>query len=156
MASLTQWTWVWVDSGTQWWTGRPGVLRFMGLQRVRHDWVTELSWTELKTFKFTVYRFHLSDDVLKHILNFPFPSPFTNITVFFSFQSKFFLNFINAFLQEKNTIHTSVYWIGQNIHSGFSITSYRRCYVPYICQASCHSKNDGKMSFSGLIMFQAQ
>ena len=83
MASSTQWTWVWVDSGTQWWTGRPGVLRFMGLQRVRHDWVTELSWTELKTFKFTVYHFHLSDDVLKHILNFPFPSPFTNITVFF-------------------------------------------------------------------------
>ena len=29
-----------------WWTGRPGVLRFMGSQRVRHDWVTELNWTE--------------------------------------------------------------------------------------------------------------
>ena len=45
MASLTQWTWVWLNSGSWWWTGRPGVLRFMGLQRVRHDWVTELSWT---------------------------------------------------------------------------------------------------------------
>ena len=44
--SLTQGTWVWVDSGSWWWTGRPGVLRFMGLQRVRHDWVTELNWTE--------------------------------------------------------------------------------------------------------------
>ena len=44
MASLTQWTWVWVNSGSWWWTGRPGVLRFMGLQRVRHDWVTELNW----------------------------------------------------------------------------------------------------------------
>ena len=44
MASLTQWTWVWVDSGSWWWTGRPGVLRFMGLQRVGHDWVTELNW----------------------------------------------------------------------------------------------------------------
>ena len=44
MASVTQWTWVWVDSGCWWWTGRPGVLRFMGLQRVRHDWVTELNW----------------------------------------------------------------------------------------------------------------
>ena len=42
MASLTQWTWVWVDSGSWWWTGRPGVLRFMGLQRVGHDWATEL------------------------------------------------------------------------------------------------------------------
>ena len=42
MASLTRWTWVWVDSGSWWWTGRPGVLWFMGLQRVGHDWVTEL------------------------------------------------------------------------------------------------------------------
>ena len=43
MASPTQWAWVWVDSGSWWWTGRPGVLRLMGLQRVRHDWVTELN-----------------------------------------------------------------------------------------------------------------
>ena len=42
MASLTQWTWVWVGSGSQWWTGKPGVLQSMGSQRVRHDWVTEL------------------------------------------------------------------------------------------------------------------
>ena len=42
MASLTQWTWVWVNSGSWWWTGRPGVLRFMGSQRVGHDWATEL------------------------------------------------------------------------------------------------------------------
>ena len=46
MASLTQWTWVWVDSGSWWWTGRPGVLQFMGSQRVGHDW-TKLNWTEL-------------------------------------------------------------------------------------------------------------
>ena len=46
MASLIHWTWVWVNSGSWWWTGRPGVLRFMGSQRVRHDWVTELNWTE--------------------------------------------------------------------------------------------------------------
>ena len=44
MASLTWWTWVWVNSGSWWWTGRPGVLRFMGSQRVRHDWVTDLIW----------------------------------------------------------------------------------------------------------------
>ena len=43
MASLTWWTWVWVNSGSWWWTGRPGVLRFMGSQRVRHDWATELT-----------------------------------------------------------------------------------------------------------------
>jgi len=44
MASLTQQTWVWVNSGSWWWTGRPGVLQFMGSQRVGHDWVTELNW----------------------------------------------------------------------------------------------------------------
>ena len=44
MASLTQWTWVWVESGSWCWTGRPGVLQSMGLQRVRHDWATELNW----------------------------------------------------------------------------------------------------------------
>ena len=44
MASLTQWTWIWVNSRSWWWTGRPGVLHSMGLQRVRHDWVTELNW----------------------------------------------------------------------------------------------------------------
>ena len=42
MASPTQWIWVWVDFRSWWRTGRPGVLRFMGSQRVRHNWVTEL------------------------------------------------------------------------------------------------------------------
>ena len=46
MASPTQWTWVWVNSGSWWWTGRPGVLHFMGSQRVGHNWVTGLNWTE--------------------------------------------------------------------------------------------------------------
>ena len=46
MASRTWWTWVWVNSGRWWWIGRPGVLRFMGLQRVGHDGATELNWTE--------------------------------------------------------------------------------------------------------------
>ena len=47
MASLTRWTWIWVNSRNWWWTGKPGVLRFMGWQRVGHDWATELNWTEL-------------------------------------------------------------------------------------------------------------
>ena len=60
MASPTQWTWVWVGSGSWWWTGRPGVLQAMGSQRVGHDWVTELNWTEpldhqgIPWFAFTV------------------------------------------------------------------------------------------------------
>ena len=44
VASPTQRTWVWVNSGSWWFTGRPGVLQFMGLQSVGHDWRTELNW----------------------------------------------------------------------------------------------------------------
>ena len=51
MASPTQWTWVWVNSGSWWWTGRPGILRFMGLQGVRHDWATELNWIKISLFE---------------------------------------------------------------------------------------------------------
>ena len=57
MASLTWWTWVWANSRSWWWTGRPGVLRFMGLQRVGHDWATKLNWTE---HKFACYSLHPS------------------------------------------------------------------------------------------------
>ena len=45
IASPTRWTWVWVDSGSWWWTGRPGVLPSMGSQRVEYNWATELNWT---------------------------------------------------------------------------------------------------------------
>ena len=48
MASLTRWTWVWVNSRSWWWTGRPGVLWFMGSQRIGHDWATELNWRRWK------------------------------------------------------------------------------------------------------------
>ena len=44
MASWTRWTWIWMNSESWWWTGRPGVLLFMGSQRVEHDWATELNW----------------------------------------------------------------------------------------------------------------
>ena len=54
MASLIRWMWVWVNSGSWWWTGRPGILRFMGSQRVGHDWATEFNWTE----GLTLFTFH--------------------------------------------------------------------------------------------------
>ena len=47
MVSLTQWTWVWVDSRSWWWTRRPGVLWFMGSQRVGHNWAIELNWSTI-------------------------------------------------------------------------------------------------------------
>ena len=49
MASLTRWTRVWVNSGSWWWMGRPGVLQFMGSQWVGHDWATELNWADLES-----------------------------------------------------------------------------------------------------------
>ena len=55
MASPVQWTWVWINSGSWWWTGRPGMLRFMGPQRVWHDWVTELNYMAYLTFCQVLY-----------------------------------------------------------------------------------------------------
>ena len=49
MASPTQSTWVWVNSGRWWWTGRPGVLQSMGSRRVGHNCVTELNWIYIET-----------------------------------------------------------------------------------------------------------
>ena len=46
MASLTRWTWVWINSGCWWWTGSPGMLQSVGSERVRHYWVTKPTWTE--------------------------------------------------------------------------------------------------------------
>ena len=61
MASPTQRTWVWVNSGSWWWTGRPGVLRFIGSQRVGHDWATELSWTGvMRSWVLTNVLWHVS------------------------------------------------------------------------------------------------
>ena len=54
MASPTQWIWVWVISGSWWWTGKPGVLQSMGSQRIGHDWATELNWYKF-TWMFLAY-----------------------------------------------------------------------------------------------------
>ena len=55
MPSLTWWTWVWARSGSWWWTGRPGMLRFMGSQRVGRDWATELNWTDVEVGSFCAH-----------------------------------------------------------------------------------------------------
>ena len=63
MASTTQWTWVWVNSGSWWWTGRPDVLWSLGSQKVGHDWVTELNCGNLggKGDYWRVFRVHRND-----------------------------------------------------------------------------------------------
>ena len=63
MASLTRQTCVWVNSGSLWWTGRPGVPRFMGSQRVGHDWATELNWILYKRVTIRIpFKFISSSD----------------------------------------------------------------------------------------------
>ena len=64
MASPTQWTWVWVSSRSWWWTGKPGVLRFMGSQRVRHDWATELNWCQKKLERMLKKKKSLGENVI--------------------------------------------------------------------------------------------
>ena len=62
MASPTRWTWIWVNSRSWWWRGRPGVLWFMGSQRVGPDWGTELNWSKPNFARF--YTFFSSGQVL--------------------------------------------------------------------------------------------
>ena len=63
MTSPIQWTWVWASSGSWWWTGRPGMLQFLGSQRVRHDWASELNWTEYSiVYMYHSFLIHLSAD----------------------------------------------------------------------------------------------
>ena len=63
ISSPIQWTWACINSGSWWWTGRPGLLQFMGSQRVGHDCATELSWTELKSSLYS-----LNTRILSHML----------------------------------------------------------------------------------------
>ena len=61
MASPTQWTWVWVNSGSWWWTGRPGILQSIGSQRVGHNWATEVNWTECQFM--TIFEIVQKEDI---------------------------------------------------------------------------------------------
>ena len=73
MASPTRWTKVYVNSGSWWWTGRPGVLQFMGSQRVGHGWATELNWTEnsiggsVKATYLVIWRHYLPFSLCWHL-----------------------------------------------------------------------------------------
>ena len=68
-ASPMQWTWIWVSSRSWWWTGKTGVLQSMGSQRVGHDWVIELNWTEHRTGGHTDFTFKGGTQNLTHTGN---------------------------------------------------------------------------------------
>ena len=94
MASLTRWAWVWVNSGSWWWTGRPGVLRFMGSQRVGHNWVTELNWMPLFTsIRLLAFRSTISD-TLGLAIQFPFDKCLHGMSLSILLLSTFFLSFL--------------------------------------------------------------
>ena len=63
MASLTRWMWVWVNSGSWWWTGRPGVLQFTGSKRVGHNWATKLSKDKVKMNVVVIRYIHLTINI---------------------------------------------------------------------------------------------
>ena len=76
MASPTRWTWVWVNSGNWWWIGRPGVLQFMGSQRVRHDWATALTelidWANQCIFLIEIFVLSYVNETTYLLWNLPF------------------------------------------------------------------------------------
>ena len=106
MASLTQWTWVWVNSGSWLWTGKPGGLQSMGSQRVGHDWATELDWTDWTEVYLPLlcFYFHL------HEVYYSVPSLHTCLCVFRAeiillwaeYGWILFLNLFNVYVGEGN------------------------------------------------------
>ena len=71
---ITNWIWVWVSSGSWWWTGKPRVLQSMGSQRIRHDWPTELNWTDtlfsiIIFLKLIIFLFQIPTRIPHYILS---------------------------------------------------------------------------------------
>jgi len=104
MASLTQWMWVWVNSGSWWWTGRPGVLQFMGSRRVGHNWATDL-WTSLSS-PFPSHPSKLIQSLclsfLSHTYRFPFAIYFTygNVSFHLTLSIYLTLSSLSSFLKK--------------------------------------------------------
>ena len=122
MGSLTQWTWVWIDSGSCWWTGRPGMLWFMGSQRVGHDWVTELNWTfsYISIILFFILSVHKSVTILlAKLLAIRIRSfNFTQHACFFTVQTRMLLGHLQASViipihwrSQKSSVGIQSYWL---------------------------------------------
>ena len=98
IASPTQWTWVWVSSGSWWWSGKPGVLQSKGWQRVGHDWATELNWTEgiyMISTSYTHWYFFFGFLIIAVLVNMKYYLPYMLVTaVVLESKSLFFLCFL--------------------------------------------------------------
>ena len=126
MASPTQWTWVWVNSGSWWWTGRPGVLRFMGLQSQ-----TRLSnWTELIPSTWVSRFFPVFLQFPLHVLLLRImPSTITSTKIYLKYFSPVGLIYRVTVLSfpKHNLSHQHTLWTSQMWH-----------HSPSCCPSSCH------------------
>ena len=97
MASPTSWTWVWVNSGRWWWTGRPGVLRFMGSQRVGHDWATEMKCIKMNFHKICKLnlKFTKSMMISNHLI---FHQPLLLLPSIFPASGSFLMNWLFTYI----------------------------------------------------------
>ena len=127
MVSPTQWTWLWVDSGSWWWTGRPGMLWFMGSQRVGHDWVTERNWIECSTFTASSFRIWNSSTGI--------PSP--PLALFVVMLPKAHLTSHSRMSCSRRVITPS--WLSRSGRSFLSSSSVYSCHLFLISSASVRS-----------------
>ena len=113
MASPTWWTWVWVDSSSWWWTGRPGMLWFMGSQRVGHDWATERTELNLPWFTDLTFQVPMQYCSLQHRTLFPSPVTSTTGHLFLLWCCLFILSGLISPFFSSSILGT--YWSGEFI-----------------------------------------
>ena len=138
MASLTRWTWLWVNSGSWWWTRRPGMLWFMGLQRVGHDWATELNWPPSLVY-FILYIFSVL--TFHHISVYTFPSGQRFCPV--AFQMCFFFFFFFLTFTELLAMYRECFFFFIKKH--FCSTE-EKCRACYLLKGFLSISNDPKLS----------
>ena len=136
MASPTQWTWVWVNSGSWWWTGRPAMLWSMGPQRVGHDWATELNFQFLHqcfiAFINSLQNFHLLKFIPKNFIL--FDAVAYGIIFLISLSDNLLLVYRNA------TIFLYIYFVSCNFYSNsFLVVSFG--YSVYNVMSSANSES---------------
>ena len=143
MASPTQWTWVWVNSRSWWWTGRPGLLQSMVSQNVGHDWATELNWNGLKWVNLTQMtiisttvgsrRNRVAIIVNERVWNAVLGCNLKNdrmISV--RFQGKpFNITVIQVYAPASNAEEAEVDWFSEDVQDLLELTLPKRCHVRY-------------------------
>ena len=143
MASLTQWRWVWINSGSWWWTGRPGVLWSIGSRAVRHDWATKLDWTELNCtehrsdYRRLYYGRHVQQSLL--LCNLQLSISLKYMPIFISFPDWWLVEalFWTEHNQEKETGSKKESWVVIRTHSGLPHSmSWKICLLEL--QLSCN------------------